>query len=66
VNVITSAFGTYQTCRTKLTMSVDRSKADLAVGAHRGPEVTLSGQLTIMIFQERQMVRMSNEHANEG
>jgi hypothetical protein len=28
----TSAFGTYRTCPAKLTMSVDRSKADLALG----------------------------------
>ena len=28
----TSGFGTYRTCPAKLTMSVDRSKADLALG----------------------------------
>jgi hypothetical protein len=27
-----SAIGTYRTCPAKLTMSVDRSKADLALG----------------------------------
>ena len=30
----------YPTCLTKLAMSIGTGKADLALGAHRGPELT--------------------------